>query len=223
MSPRRLLQAVVALIAVGGAACDDVPGYLPRLGGPDAFWLIEPTDGAVDVELQPTLRWSAAPRAVRYELSLLPTDPALPASPGALASTDTSFVLSEPLEPQVLYHWEVTALDGNGVRSSARAGFGFTTGQGGPPLVLVKPADGAVDVPEWVDFQWLAYPGADDYLLEVAETSTFVMNTLALHIRAVETGPGIMLVPGRQYYWRVGALRSGVRLITSRVFSFIVA
>ena len=78
--------------------------------------LLSPSDGAVDVSIQPTFQWSSVSGANRYWLlvatdpSALPTDPYVSSCPGCVFeayTSSTSYTHSSPLQPNTTYYWKV--------------------------------------------------------------------------------------------------------------------
>ncbi|MDX1429703.1 MAG: T9SS type A sorting domain-containing protein, partial [Rhodothermales bacterium] len=68
--------------------------------------LLSPADGAIDVQLAPTLVWNAVPRATTYELELdTSEDFVAPITIDQIGST--SFTLTEPLSLSTIYFWRV--------------------------------------------------------------------------------------------------------------------
>ncbi len=89
--------------------------------------LVEPSNGASDVGTTPTFTWGAALNAISYTFELA-TDPAFNnIIESASGLTDTSYTVSNSLDPNSTYYWRVYAMNvcGSSVASEV---FSFTTG-----------------------------------------------------------------------------------------------
>ena len=86
--------------------------------------LLEPADGAA-VSVSPTLRWAAFPGAARYQVWVIDSDAYPPQVIVDQTTTDTSLVVSAPLQSGKGYSLTIRALDANGV-TLAESNSGFT-------------------------------------------------------------------------------------------------
>ena len=104
---------------------------------------VEPPDGAIDVDVRATLRWSDADQAVAYQVEIA-TDPGFSDVVYSATTGQTSHRLGQPLVPVHGYHWRVrgTNVCGDGAWSD---GWTFTT-RSVPPLLLVDDDDNQPDV-----------------------------------------------------------------------------
>ncbi|HQN95620.1 MAG TPA: sialidase family protein [Thermoanaerobaculales bacterium] len=103
----------------------------------------EPPDGAVDVDVRATLRWSAADQAVTYLVEIA-TDPGFSDVVYSATTAETTHRLGQPLAPEHGYHWRVRGENvcGNGDWSAA---WSFSTREV-PSLLLVDDDDNQPDV-----------------------------------------------------------------------------
>lgn len=110
---------------------------------PSAITLVTPADTAVDVDLLPTLTWSADAQGNSYELQVA-TDMAFTNIVYTDSLTATSSTLDVSLSPITTYYWRVYGnnICGDGVWSAV---WSFTT-RDIPPILLVDDDDNSPDV-----------------------------------------------------------------------------
>ena len=78
---------------------------------PKRVTLVSPILTAIRERL-PVLRWRSFPGTARYSVVLIWKAKGLPSTP--ITTDQTSLLLEKPLEAEVFYEWEVTALDKDG-------------------------------------------------------------------------------------------------------------
>jgi hypothetical protein len=141
--------------AAAGSYLIDVVGVAPTLtqtttvglniyaAPPAAVTLINPPNGATDVELLPTFEWSSDPGAAEYLLQVA-TDSGFTNIVFELTTDSTTAQPPAPLSPATTYYWHVRPANtcGNGTFSST---FSFTTAAI-PPVLLVDDDDNSPDV-----------------------------------------------------------------------------
>ncbi len=110
---------------------------------PDAPILTSPPDGAVDVDLLPTLQWAAAAQGTSYDVEVA-TDPAFSNIVFSDSTTNTSLTLTSPLDPVTTYFWRVRSSNVCGTGTDSVT-FSFTT-RSIPPILLVDDDDNSPDV-----------------------------------------------------------------------------
>ena len=109
---------------------------------PGAITLSLPADAAIDVDIRPTLEWSAAVQAAGYEVDVA-TDVDFTAIVYTASVTDVSHTIDFVLEPVTEYFWRVRGdnVCGDGAYSDV---FSFTT-RPIPPILLVDDDDNDPD------------------------------------------------------------------------------
>jgi len=149
--------------------------------------LVDPSNGALSVSIQPTFQWNAVSGANHYWLlvatsaSALPTDPYAASCPGCVFEEYTSFTsYSHPslLQVNTKYYWKVQPFN-NSTRPIQQGQYSevwsfTTTGQLTllPPPSLTLPSDGATNVSRQPIFEWSPVPGANHYWLLVATSAS---------------------------------------------------
>lgn len=139
----------VEVVRADGRTSNSATFQVVAPGNLDTPILLEPTDGAADVDPSPTFTWEAVAGADRYWLTVaerpedLPTDPSSASCPACIVSgtTDgTTHTLQTPFsnggrQSELIrgkeYHWQVQAFhsDGRTSRFSDRSSFSVAVGQ----------------------------------------------------------------------------------------------
>ena len=167
--------------------------------------LSSPGDGAADTPTGPTLSWSTAAGAFRYDVYLGVTSPPTTAVATDLASTSYTPV---NLQPGTKHFWKVVAkgdpycVPFSSAESAVRA---FTTAAGcaAPPTPsLSSPADGAKIPAASATLSWAASPGAGTY--DVYFGATDPPPLAAAGVTPTSWTPSSLSVGGL-YYWSVVA------------------
>jgi hypothetical protein len=185
--------------------------------------LLDPPDGAIDVQTKPTLTWNSADRADSYALTIA-TDIGF-TSVVAVDSglVGTSYMPDPALTVNTTYYWRVNATNAGGT-SSWSSTWSFTTYPTEPPApALVSPPDGGTGVATRPDLSWNSSPGADTYGLQVATTVGF--DSVIVDESGVATtsyAVQVTLDSAAMYYWRVNASNSGGASAWSTIWSFTV-
>lgn len=170
---------------------------------PPAPTLLAPANGAVNVSLQPTLRWSRATGATTYHVQVATDSLFTQLVVQDSTLTDTSRTIG-PLNRNTLYYWHVRGknISGPGPYSST---FRFTTLDVPAAPALLSPPDGAMDVSTIPTLTWSSVATATSYHLQVASDSLFtqpVFNDSTIVATSRQVGP---LSPGTVYFWHVRA------------------
>lgn len=186
---------------------------------PQKVTLLEPQNGAVDVELQPQFLWQQAAGADTYEFVLSVNSDFSVITESGSGLLNTTYQVSEFLGEQIEYYWRVRATnaDGSGPWSDV---FNFITQPGAAQSpALLSPANGSSDVPINTVFEWSSSQYSDEYFIEIAEDPEF--NAVV----ESEVTPGLTyqaqsLDNGTEYFWRV----TGINILgngeSSEIFSF---
>ncbi|MEO6326201.1 MAG: hypothetical protein ABIT01_13600, partial [Thermoanaerobaculia bacterium] len=196
-------------------ACVTVPAPTP----------VSPSDDASEISTAPTLTWTAAPGAFRYDLFL---DTA--ASPQRIVApdlTDTAFVPAN-LQPRTRYYWKVLAKGDRFCPSPSSAASvvrTFVTGgacQAPGAFGLTSPSDGATGVPPSASLSWQSAAGASGYdvFLGTSNPPPFLARSGAA-TSYVTNG----LSAGTKYFWYVTARAAcdAARRTSTAIASFTVA
>ena len=167
----------------------------------DAPTLIYPAHTATDVNLMPTLSWSAVNRATTYlvqfgradEFSYAPT-----------RNTTYTYLRLAELAPNTEYYWRVRAYNSGGYGPWSTV-FSFRTALVPVAPVLTAPVDGTTGVQQPVQLSWI--PGActrpQTFTVDVATVADFA--TTVLHREGITDSTFTLptLPENVQYYWRV--------------------
>lgn len=182
---------------------------------------ISPLNGAVGVELIPTLMWTAGDGADFHNIYLgtdqTAVDDADTGSPEfqtQQAVGNESFTPGAPLDANTVYFWRIDEVAVNGTDVITKGDvwqFRTQTGQAGDPM----PEDEALGVDVNTDLMWTGgdtatshqvYLGTDEGMVDAATPAT------AGIFRGTETDtdfdPGT-LTGGTTYYWRIDAVGPG--------------
>jgi hypothetical protein len=122
---------VIAVNTLGSTPAANAPFSFTTAAAPGSFTLVSPADGAVGVDVRPTLTWTDASGETGY-LVEVDTEPAF-SSPVTLQqvrpANTTSYTLTVPqtLASGTTYYWRVTATTGLGSTVASNAPFSFTT------------------------------------------------------------------------------------------------
>jgi hypothetical protein len=189
---------------------------------PAAPTLASPSNGSVNVQINPTLSWNSSSGATSYSLQV------------STGSGFASFVVNQSgitgasfnvvgLSNNTQYYWRVSAANAGG-SSAFSAPFSFTTvaAVSGPPT-LASPANNATDVSTSPTLSWNASSGATSYTVQLSTSagfSSFVLNQSGVTSTVINV-PG--LANSTQYFWRVNATSPGGPTAFSSVFSFTTA
>ncbi|MFZ1730719.1 MAG: S8 family serine peptidase [Bacteroidota bacterium] len=172
---------------------------------PEAPLLTAPNVDASGIAINPQFSWQSVESAATYNFQL---------SEDSQFSTKIMDVAGIPLlryaasniREAAWHYWRVSASNsaGTGPWSEVRR---FRTLRPAPgKIVLLSPADGAVNVTERPDFIWQADTLADSYTLQVSKDSAFTQlvveskNLQASHQISPQSLPN-----GKLLYWRVAA------------------
>ena len=138
----------ISLVALNACSDDDLPLEIPEKeteqseeeqpkeeeqqpenAAPDSFSLTMLEDGTADVDLNPTLSWSAAIDSDGDDITytLLLDEEETPQSILAENLTTPEFNIVEGLEKNKVYYWKVVASDTNGGTTESTQTFSFST------------------------------------------------------------------------------------------------
>ncbi|MDB5050354.1 MAG: hypothetical protein JWO30_3425 [Fibrobacteres bacterium] len=182
--------------------------------------LVSPEVSAMDVALEPTLKWNVFGDAKTYGLQI-----SLASNFSSLLFNDTSIadtllkVTGAGLIKGTTYYWHVRA-NTSPVKTAWTKG-SFTTVMDAPTdaVTLGSPLDGAVDQPIPAEFLWNAVDRASGYIFQLstgADFSTLVKTDSVQFGFATADG----LTANTTYYWRVKATNSTGAAPYSAVRSF---
>lgn len=198
---------VRALNAVEEGPWSSVWRFTTLTSPPDAVLGLVPASGTADVSTSPTLSWSAAQRAVSYDVDLA-ADPQfvlLVDSARSVQQTQTHF---KGLTTSQTYYWRVRGVNTGGAGDWS-TGSSFTTSTVVTPT-LSSPADSAADLhQDSVRLGWDPVDGAVSYTLQLSSTADFAVKAEIEGIDTTHVQPA-NLEPARRYHWRIKAITTGV-------------
>ncbi|MDX2116517.1 MAG: S8 family serine peptidase [Planctomycetota bacterium] len=215
--PAAQVESILATTAVdrGNPGFDNVYGFgfinaaaalgaTPPPGLPQAFALLAPAQGAMQVARRPTFTWQQSLGATSYQIQVDDNSdfasPAISTAAGAGVYEHTG----TPLAPATGYFWRVTATNSFGSRISTPAAGMFTTISVAPQsFALLAPSDGASGVPLTPSFSWQAAPLAESYVFMLdnnADFSSPLVNTPTLSTTFSVSAP---LPSFTTFYWKV--------------------
>jgi Cohesin domain/Secretion system C-terminal sorting domain/Fibronectin type III domain len=175
---------------------------------PAAPVLVSPTDGASDIDINPTLSWNASSGALSYNIQLS-TDPSFATTTWDSSDVTATSVSLSGLVESTVYHWRVNAHNAAGT-SGWSAVWSFTTIVSAPPVpTLASPASGSLDVALNPTLTWNSATGAVRYNLQVSTDSMFA--TTNYDTSGVTETSKVVSGFSHQttYYWRVNAENGG--------------
>ncbi|HUF10115.1 MAG TPA: hypothetical protein VMO47_12385, partial [Rhodothermales bacterium] len=127
--------------------------------------LTSPSNGAVGIDLSPTLSWNAVAGATSYDVQVSKSSDMSSPIVNQTGVAATSLAIG-PLDPSAIHHWRVRA--DNAASDQWSLTWSFVTGTGAPGIVtLVSPADDATGVAMLPTFTWNAVNGATDYQFDL--------------------------------------------------------
>lgn len=171
-------------------------------------FLQSPTNGALNVSINPTFAWDTIPGATNYHIQI------------SLNSSFTQIVMEDslvtnstiqlgPLNNSSTYYWRVRGYDG--VYSSLFSNpFVFATIISNPNFpILIAPLDGSVNQPLNTTFIWDTVSSATSYRLQVSIDSLF--GSFIFNDSSIITNSRIVNLPNnnQKYFWRVQAKNVG--------------
>lgn len=185
-------------VAVFFTEPDPIPGQVA---------LETPADAQIDVELNPTLSWSADDRATSY-LWQVSTEPAFSENVLEQTQSETQVTLQAPLAYETTHFWRVRAInsDGEGPWSSTRI---FTT-EAEPVVparvVLAAPLNQQTDVADSATLSWETAAFADSYEVRLARDPAFSVALEQATVEQTTFTPADGLNAGTVYFWQVRGL-----------------
>ena len=186
---------------------------------PSAPVLVNPIDGATDVDISPTLNWNASAGAASYTIQVS-TDPAFATTAWDSSGVTITSVSLSGLTKSTLYHWRVNAQNVVGTSDWSTV-WSFTTITSAPPApTLASPVNGSIGVAVDPTLTWNSATGAVSYHLQVSTDSTFATTTY--DTSGVTTTSKIVsgLSHLTAYHWRVNAENGGGTSGWSAVWKF---
>jgi hypothetical protein len=187
------------------------------VGLPSAPTNPNPPNGAAGVATNPTLTWSKAAGAYRYDVYFWIQGDPPPGSPQGLNVVSPNFTPpGVPLVIGTTYAWRVVAKNSQGAELSSPP-WTFTVGAAKP--INLFPANGALAVIPSVTFNWDDCAGADHYNIYIAQ-GTVLPGSPTATITDSEYKPPVDLVALSTYTWRVDAVSPAGDVTPSDVVQF---
>lgn len=182
--------------------------------------LQSPTNGSINVSINPTFTWETVPGAAKYHIQL------------SLNSSFTQIVMEDslitnnsvqlgPLNNSSTYYWRVRGYYSN-YTSLFSNPFIFTTIVSSPNTPnLIAPLNGSVNQPLNTTFIWNIVPSATSYRLQVSIDSLF--GSFIIDDSTITTNSRLVNLPNnnQKYFWRVQARNVGGNSEFSNVWHFI--
>ncbi|MEM6731394.1 MAG: hypothetical protein AAF658_07545, partial [Myxococcota bacterium] len=194
-----------------------------------------PAPGASDVELSPTLAWTAGANVTAQNLylgrSLAAVTTATPTSPEFVGSPSAGSQATGPLDAGATYYWRVSSEGGQPVVTLPGTIWSFQTAA--PPMTALaaatapSPADRALDVPPDTTLSWAMVTGATEYDVYLGSTLEEVAGAgrsdAAFVATTAETTASLVnaLGFGETVFWRVDS-RAGESVVAGPVWRFAV-
>ncbi len=179
--------------------------------------LISPANGSINVDVNPTLRWTQVSGATNYHLQI--AKDTFFTQIIFEDSTITTNTKDVQLQSKTKYFWRVRARN-NFSWSGFSLIWNFTTKQNPPSQPnLYSPQKGSLGVSIPVEFKWFSSLEADSYTLFVSEDSIF--NNVKLSEIVTDT---FFVTPNletnKKYFWKVQATNSSGSSPESEIWDF---
>lgn len=182
-------------------------------------WSWQPADGAIEVSTTPTLGWTAAVAAERYDVQVSTSSSFNTIQHSATtANLETTLPL---LQESSVLHWRVRKNDSRGAgpwSKSAR----FTVVMGVPTLLAPVMEDDTVAVLPHSEFRWIPGAGSPKSRLQIIAVGSSVATVDTILDQPVFT-PGSLLRPNTWYRWSVRGWVDDVNGRSSTPATFITA
>jgi len=174
----------------------NLTGNLP----PSAPNLISPSNGSINVDLNPTLRWTQVSGSTNYHLQI--AKDSIFTQIVFNDSTITSNSKEIQLQSKTKYFWRVRAKNNAGW-SPFSSIWNFTTRPNLPsPPNLYSPQKGSIGVTIPVEFKWFSSAEAENYSLIVSEDSNFtILNISETVFDTFYVASN--LETNKKYFWKV--------------------
>jgi glutaredoxin len=218
---------VAAVFASSGGYVDEADGY--RLGSnsaPNAPNTPNPTDGATNVAVSPTLKWQCTDPewydTLYFDVYLEQND----TTPDVLVSEHQTGRSFKPntLNLETTYYWQIVATDSLGLTSTGPV-WSFTTRGNNPPNTPSNPnpSNGSTGVPLNKILSWTGGdPNGDTVKYDVYFGKTNPPSKVTSNQSATSYNPG-SLDPLTTFYWKIVAWDSFGATSTGPVWQFITS
>jgi hypothetical protein len=205
----------------GTGAYSDAFMFTTAVAAPASPALTAPADNAVDVSINPELRWTKPAGTMTFRLQVA-TDSLFVSGIAFDDSTLTDSVrVVSGLSNLTKYYWRVNAKNPGGTSAYA-AKRAFTTISAIPAAPAhVSPANNAVNQQINVLLRWNRSTGATSYRLQVGTDPTFAGGIVVDDSTLTDTTRAMSgLLNSTQYYWRVNAKNTAGTGAFSSAWSF---
>ncbi|TVR19704.1 MAG: fibronectin type III domain-containing protein, partial [Balneolaceae bacterium] len=188
---------------------------------PQVVILESPDDGAVNQSLSAELTWQPSERAETYTLTLSEnkdlTDPVIE----AVSLEQTSFTPDKPLNRESTYYWAVIAVNPGGQSEDSEVWSFTTVPEASEVVILLTPANEAMDVVLTPQLTWNPATGADTYELQLSENADFTDPVIDEGgLEETEFRITDALEVSTLYYWQVRGVNPGGPGEWSEPFTF---
>lgn len=217
---------VKAVNEYGESAWSATRAFTTSAPAPEAPQLAAPINNETNVILLPKFVWNKDPKAYSYALQVSKSDEFSNYAIFQSLISDTNYVATTALEPNVKYFWRVRS-NGDGGNSEWSEVRAFTTRAKTPApgkITLVLPADNETNTSITPVLSWQADPNAETYELAVADNTAFSGFSTIINEKALTSTtyavPADKLYNETKYYWKVRASGGGETGPWSSVRSF---
>lgn len=195
---------VRAVNSVGNGPYSKTGFFITAKAPPPSPKLAQPGDGAINLAINPTLKWRPSANAASYHLQISPLQTFSEWVFNDSTLADTLKQVSG-LSNNIIYYWRVRAKDTGG-SSAFSSPWSFTTIVALPEApVLAVPGNGAAGLVVNPVLCWRSSANTASYLLQVAGDSSFTMVVFQDSTLADTSKQVPVLDCETRYFWRVRA------------------
>jgi hypothetical protein len=190
--------------------------FTPGLGSPT---LLSPPNGSSNQSVNSTFRWTRAPLATSYDLQIGTHPDFTPGTFLSESSIPDTFWAVPNLAAGTQYYWRVRSRNAAGPGHYS-APWSFLTGLAAPQLL--QPANGSVDQPLTMRFEWRRVTSATGYAFQLATDSTFATGIVKNDTSIADTFRVVHgLSNNTTYYWHVRARQGSAYGAFSLTWRFV--
>jgi len=193
----------------GESEWSDAWSFTTIVANPMVVDLTSPSDGATDLDVQPTFDWQTLDGADSYTLQLSSDSGFETLVVDSSQTAGSSLTVNAMLDNSTLYYWRVRAENEGGASEWSEV-WSFTTKEQAPAMVVLgSPADQVSSVATTPTLKWNRAERAVDYQLQLSSASDFSVITLDSTLTDTSFVVDKTLENDTSYYWRVKASNEG--------------
>lgn len=175
------------------------------MDAPSTTSLTYPENGAVDIDLEPVLKWERVETAESYQLEIA-TDTTFSNVISFVDEIPVVQYLAEELPDLTKIFWRVRAYNNGGYSDWSEIN-SFETVIGIPTTpILIYPEDELAGVTTNTEISWASVPRADRYQLQLGDNSLLFSTLVDVDTLTDTTYTVEGLEDGERYFWRVYAI-----------------